>query len=52
VISLIRPENAGSIRVAEKLGESREGSARILGDEALVYGIHRTEFEAGSSYLG
>ncbi len=52
VISLIRPENAGSIRVAEKLGESREGSARILGDEALVYGIHRTEFEAGSSYPG
>ena len=45
VISLIRPENVASIRVAEKLGESREGSARILGDEALVYGIAREEFE-------
>ncbi len=45
VISLIRPENVASIRVAEKLGESREGSARIQGDEALVYGIDREEFE-------
>ena len=44
VISLIRPENAASIRVAEKLGERREAATRILGDDALVYGIDRAAF--------
>lgn len=44
VISLIRPGNAASIRVAEKLGERREGTTEILGDEALVYGIRRAAF--------
>jgi RimJ/RimL family protein N-acetyltransferase len=39
VISLIRPENVASIRVAEKLGERLEGRSRALGAEALVYGI-------------
>ena len=41
VISLIRPENRSSIRVAEKLGERLEGRSEVLGVEALVYGISR-----------
>lgn len=36
VISLIRPENAASVRVAERLGET-------LGGEALIYGISRAK---------
>jgi RimJ/RimL family protein N-acetyltransferase len=44
IISLIRPENAVSVRVAEKLGEAFEGRSRALGVEALVYGIRREEW--------
>jgi len=41
VISLIHPENKGSIRVAERLGERVEGKAEIMGIDVLVYGIDR-----------
>lgn len=41
VISLIHPDNRGSIRVAERLGERVEGRAEIFGMELLVYGIDR-----------
>ena len=41
VISLIRPDNTPSIRVAERLGESLEGSVELFGSEALIYGITR-----------
>lgn len=41
VVSLIRPDNTASIRVAERLGESLEGSVELFGGEALVYGITR-----------
>jgi RimJ/RimL family protein N-acetyltransferase len=41
VISLIQPENAASIRVAERIGEAREGTIELDGVEALVYGIDR-----------
>jgi RimJ/RimL family protein N-acetyltransferase len=41
VISLIRPDNIPSIRVAERLGESLEGSVELFGGEALIYGITR-----------
>jgi RimJ/RimL family protein N-acetyltransferase len=37
VISLIRPDNARSIRVAEKLGERLAGELELLGGKALVY---------------
>jgi RimJ/RimL family protein N-acetyltransferase len=47
VISLIRPENLASIRVAEKLGERPQGRSQALGVEALVYGIRREEWEPG-----
>jgi RimJ/RimL family protein N-acetyltransferase len=39
VISLIAPENAASIRVAERLGERSEGTFELDGLDLLVYGI-------------
>lgn len=41
VISLIYPDNAASIRVAERIGETFEGRTQLFGHEVLVYGIHR-----------
>jgi RimJ/RimL family protein N-acetyltransferase len=41
VISLIRPANEPSIRVAERLGERLAGEVELLGARALVYEIHR-----------
>ena len=41
VISLIRPGNVPSIRVAERLGERLEGHVQLFGADALVYGIAR-----------
>jgi RimJ/RimL family protein N-acetyltransferase len=41
VISLIYPDNAASIRVAERLGETLEGRVNLFGHDALVYGITR-----------
>src|SRR5262245_59849656 len=50
VISLIRPANEPSIRVAGRLGERLEGRVELMGQEALVYGIRREEWEtAGAS---
>lgn len=45
VISLIRPENAASRRVAEKLGEKLEGMTEIFGSEAMIYGIRREDWK-------
>ena len=39
LISLIRPENAPSIRVAERLGESLERRTQLYGHDVLVYGV-------------
>jgi RimJ/RimL family protein N-acetyltransferase len=41
VISLIAPENAASIRVAERLGETIEGTFALDELEVLVYGVDR-----------
>jgi RimJ/RimL family protein N-acetyltransferase len=41
VISLIHPDNRASIRVAERLGETLEGEAEVLGIPVLVYGVSR-----------
>jgi RimJ/RimL family protein N-acetyltransferase len=42
VISIIRPDNLPSIRVAERLGERLEGEVEsFFGSPALIYGIHR-----------
>ena len=47
VISLIRPANLPSVRVAERLGERLERSADLFGNPALVYGISREDWLAG-----
>jgi RimJ/RimL family protein N-acetyltransferase len=49
VISLIHPENAASIRVAQRLGERLVDSAELFGRPALVYRITREEWEAPNS---
>ena len=41
VISLIDPENVASIKVAERIGETLEGEAEVMGHRLLVYGISR-----------
>lgn len=41
IISLIHPDNAASIRVAERLGETLEGKTELLGHDVLIYGIDR-----------
>jgi RimJ/RimL family protein N-acetyltransferase len=48
VISLIHPGNAASIRVAERLGERRVGSTKVMGKPALKYRITREEWEASN----
>jgi len=42
VISLIRPGNMRSIRVAEALGERLAGETELLGNKALVYEATRS----------
>src|SRR3954468_12328644 len=41
LISLIRPDNHRSIRVAEKIGETLAGDVELLGAKALVYEIRK-----------
>jgi RimJ/RimL family protein N-acetyltransferase len=41
IISLIRPGNARSIRLAERLGEKLTGEVELLGSKALIYGMSR-----------
>lgn len=45
VISLIHPENQGSIRVAERLGERPEGKTEVMGIEVVIYGIDRDQYK-------
>jgi RimJ/RimL family protein N-acetyltransferase len=46
VISVIHPENAASIRVAQRLGERLMGPAGIIWKPAALYRITREEWEA------
>ena len=41
VISLIRPANTPSMRVAERLGEARAGEIELLGGPCYVYEVRR-----------
>jgi RimJ/RimL family protein N-acetyltransferase len=41
VISLIHPDNAPSIKVAERLGETLEGQTRLFEWDVLIYGVSR-----------
>jgi RimJ/RimL family protein N-acetyltransferase len=51
VISLIHPENAASIRVAQRLGERRFDTTEVVGPPALVYRLTREEWTAPSPAL-
>lgn len=44
VISLIHPDNAASIGVATKLGETLEGETDLMGLQVQVYGVSRKRF--------
>lgn len=46
VISLIRPDNKASIRVAERIGETEQGRTELLGHEVLIYAIDRDAWRA------
>ena len=46
VISLIRPENAASRRVAQKLGEKLAGTTEIFGGEAVIYEIRQEDWQS------
>jgi RimJ/RimL family protein N-acetyltransferase len=46
LISIIRPTNAASIRVAEKVGETYERTARVGGREVSIYGLDRTTWQS------
>ena len=52
VISLIRPQNTASIRVAEKLGQRLQERMEFYGEEALVYGTNREEWPARGGMKG
>ena len=49
VISLIHPENAASIRVAQRLAEQLVGSTEVTGKPVLVYRISRDEFRMATA---
>ena len=44
IISMIDPQNAASIRVAEKLGERVDGKFVSKGSDLLIYAMSRDEF--------
>lgn len=44
VISLIHPDNAASIAVATRLGETLEGETDLMGLPVQVYGVSRERF--------
>ncbi len=48
VISLTQPENAASIRVAQRLGERHVDSKEMMGKLALIYRITREEWEVAN----
>lgn len=49
VISLIHPDNHRSISVAERLGETPEGTAHVSEKDVLVYGIKADAWRAQRS---
>lgn len=44
VISLIHPDNLPSVRVAERLGEKREGETELNGFKLHIFGIDRDDY--------
>lgn len=49
VISVIQPDNAASIRVAEKIGERFERKDSMNGADVLIYGVRRKTNTNGTS---
>ncbi len=49
VVSVIHPDNAASVRVAEKLGETFERRVEILSHPAVVYGLPRSAWHLPGS---
>ena len=45
VISLIHPDNAASIRVAERIGERLQGRIHHFGRDMLCYGVDRETYQ-------
>ena len=45
IVSVIKPENLASIRVAEKIGEQFWRNDSIMSTPVLIYGIRRCEFQ-------
>jgi RimJ/RimL family protein N-acetyltransferase len=48
IVSAIHPENAASIRVAERLGERYLREGTLHGRTCLIYGITKDEWRARS----
>jgi RimJ/RimL family protein N-acetyltransferase len=46
VVSLIHPENLPSMRVAERIGERRDGEGEVVGIKVCIYAITREEYES------
>jgi RimJ/RimL family protein N-acetyltransferase len=42
IISLIRPDNLNSIRVAGRVGEQLDGEAEVMGHRTLVYSLRNS----------
>ena len=49
IISAIHPDNARSIRVAERLGEKFVRNGTIRGEPCLIYGISRDEWRRSAA---
>jgi len=52
IISMTHPENAPSVRVAEKIGEHLERRYVENASEVCVYGVHRRESSSGARRQG
>jgi RimJ/RimL family protein N-acetyltransferase len=52
LISIIRPDNTRSIRVAERIGERYRGTTPFRGNQASIWAITRDEWEAGRAGHG
>jgi RimJ/RimL family protein N-acetyltransferase len=44
LISCIAPDNLNSVKVAQRLGETIEGEAELLGKRVFIYGITREQW--------
>ena len=52
LISVIDPGNARSVAVAERLGETIEGTTQLRGFEVVIYGITRARWESTEGATG